>query len=122
MNGRIPITEIWVYLSGSPLFALILTLVTYQFGYILYVKANRNPLVNPVAVLLLLATLCIYVIDMPYKKYFEGVQFVHFLLGTATIALAVLIYRGAKNLKDKFILMILALVTGSAVQLTLRVQ
>lgn len=31
-DQRLPITEIWVYLSGSPLLALILTLSAYQIG------------------------------------------------------------------------------------------
>lgn len=117
MNERLPIAEVWVYLSGSPLFALILTLATYQLGYSLYLKANRSPIVNPVAISVLLATFCIYVIDMPYDKYFEGAQFVHFLLGTATVALAVPIYRGCKSLKGKLIPMSLALVIGSVVSI-----
>ncbi len=113
MNNRLPISEIWVYLSGDPLFALILTLVTYQLGYMLYVKANRNPIVNPVAISILLTTVCISIIDMPYEKYFEGAQFVHFLLGTATVALAVPIYRGFHLLKGKVTAIFFALTVGS---------
>ena len=48
MNNRLPIAEIWVYLSGSPLLALILTLTAYQIGFYLYQKSQRNPLANPV--------------------------------------------------------------------------
>jgi predicted murein hydrolase (TIGR00659 family) len=114
MNDRLPISEIWVYLSGDPLFALILTLATYQIGYKLYVKANRNPVVNPVAISVLLVTVCISLIGMPYEKYFEGAQFVHFLLGTATVALAVPIYRGFEKLRGKIIPITLALGIGSA--------
>lgn len=113
MNKPLPISEIWVYLSGSPLFALILTLVTYQIGYLLYVRFNRNPIVNPVAIAVILSASTIHFLDMPYENYFKGAQFVHFLLGTATVALAVPIYRGFKGLADKFVPMILALVLGS---------
>ncbi len=113
MNNRLPISEIWVYLSGDPLFALILTLATYQLGYMLYVKANRNPIVNPVAISILLTTIGISIIDMPYEKYFEGAQFVHFLLGTATVALAVPIYRGFNLLKGKVTAIFIALAAGS---------
>jgi putative effector of murein hydrolase len=35
------IAEIWVYLSGSPLFALILTLTAYQVGSFFYQKTER---------------------------------------------------------------------------------
>jgi hypothetical protein len=101
MNKRLPISDIWVYLSGDPLFALIITLATYQLGYLLYVRAKRNPLVNPVAISVILTCLAIDVLDMPYEKYFEGAQFVHFLLGTATVALAVPIYHGFKRMQGK---------------------
>jgi putative effector of murein hydrolase len=111
---RLPISEIWVYLSGDPLFALILTLATYQLGYIAYVKANRNPMVNPVAISVILISFIIQFIDMSYEKYFEGAQFVHFLLGTATVALAVPIYRGFKTMQGKIIPIILAMIIGSS--------
>lgn len=114
MNNRLPISEIWVYLSGDPLFALVITLLTYQIGYTLYVKANRNPIVNPVAISIILVTVCISILDMPYEKYFEGAQFVHFLLGTATVALAVPIYRGFNSLKGKVTAIFIALTAGSA--------
>lgn len=113
MNDRLPISDIWVYLSGDPLFALILTLATYQIGYTLYVKFNRNPVLNPAAISILLVSIVISLVDMPYEKYFEGAQFVHFLLGTATVALAVPIYRGFKNLKGKIIAILVALTAGS---------
>ncbi|PCI55788.1 MAG: murein hydrolase effector protein LrgB [Methylophilaceae bacterium] len=114
MNDRIPISEIWVYLSGDPLFALVLTLATYQIGYTLYVKSNRNPILNPAAISILLVSVVITLFDMPYEKYFEGAQFVHFLLGTATVALAVPIYRGFKSLRGKVIAIFIALSAGSA--------
>lgn len=114
-NNRLPISEIWVYLSGSPLFALVLTLAAYQFAFMLYVKSNRHPIVNPVGVTVLIVTIGITLVDMPYKQYFEGAQFIHFLLGTATVALAVPIYRGCKDLQGKLLPITLALVIGSIV-------
>src|SRR6266700_1378462 len=97
MNAQTPafpnIHEIWVYLSGSPLLALILTLGAYQLGVIVYERANRHPLANPVLIAIVLVAATITLIDMPYPKYFEGAQFVHFLLGTATVSLAAPIRR-----------------------------
>ena len=112
MNKRLPIQEIWVYLSGSPLLALILTLTAYQIGYALYMRSQRNPLVNPVAIAVLLVAVCLEVLDMPYAKYFEGAQFVHFLLGTATVSLAIPIYRGLSGLRGRVFPLLLALVAG----------
>jgi len=106
------IHEIWVYLSGSPLLALILTLAAYQVGIVVYERLGRHPLANPVAIAVLLVAGAITVIDMPYAKYFEGAQFVHFLLGTATVALAVPIHRGLKELRGRIVPLFAALLAG----------
>jgi putative effector of murein hydrolase len=108
------IHEIWVYLSGSPLLALILTLSAYQVGVLAYERADRNPLANPVLIAVLLVATAITVIGMPYPKYFEGAQFVHFLLGTATVALAVPIYRGLEAIKGRALPLAAALLAGGA--------
>ncbi len=115
------IHEIWVYLSGSPLLALVLTLASYQIGVVTYERANRNPLANPVAIAVLIVAAAITLIDMPYPKYFEGAQFVHFLLGTATVALAVPIHRGMKELKGRIVPLFAALVAGGATSIVVAV-
>lgn len=123
MTNRLPIAEIWVYLSGDPLFALILTLATYQLGYTLYVKSNRNPLLNPAAISIVLIAVVISQFGFgnsnqeAYQKYFEGAKFVHFLLGTATVALAVPIYRGFAQMKGKIGPILIALISGSVVSI-----
>lgn len=111
------IAEIWVYLSGSPLFALIITLTAYQAGILLYEKTRKNPFANPVAIAVMLVALALYLVDMPYQRYFEGAQFVHFLLGTATVALAVPIYRGFAILKTRLIPLTIALLCGGVVSI-----
>ena len=108
------IHEIWVYLSGSPLLALILTLASYQAGVWIYERSGRNPLANPVAIAVVLVATAITLVDMPYAKYFEGAQFVHFLLGTATVALAVPIHRGLDELRGRLVPLLAALVAGGA--------
>ena len=108
------IHEIWVYLSGSPLLALILTLAAYQVGLVAYERLGRYPLANPVAIAVTLVAATLSAIDMPYAKYFEGAQFVHFLLGTATVALAVPIHAGLKELRGRFLPLFAALVAGGA--------
>ncbi|MEY4014258.1 MAG: hypothetical protein RLZZ290_1122 [Pseudomonadota bacterium] len=107
--------EIWVYLSGSPLFSLILTLVAYQVGVFAHQSMGRSPLVNPVAIAVLLTAGVLLAIDMPYAQYFEGAQFIHFLLGTATVALAVPIAQGWHLLKGRFAELGLALIMGGVV-------
>jgi len=115
VNPQLPaIHEIWVYLSGSPLLALILTLSAYQAGVMVYERFDRNPLANPVAIAIAIVATVITVIDMPYAKYFEGAQFVHFLLGTATVALAVPIYKGLEAMRGRILPLLAALLAGGA--------
>jgi putative effector of murein hydrolase len=111
------IHEIWVYLSGSPLLALVLTLAAYEAGVTLYERSGRHPLVNPVAIAVVTVAVAITWLDMPYERYFEGAQFVHFLLGTATVALAVPIYRGLAALAGRVVPLLAALAAGGLVSI-----
>jgi putative effector of murein hydrolase len=104
--------EIWVYLAGSPLLALTLTLGAYQLGVMAYERTHRHPLANPVAIAVVLVAVTITLIDMPYTRYFEGAQFVHFLLGSATVALAVPIYKGLGALRGRVLPLLTSLLCG----------
>ena len=117
MTPALPIAEIWVYLAGSPLFSLLLTLVAYEAGVTIYERANRNPFANPVAIAVTIVAIGISFIDMPYTKYFEGAQFIHFLLGTATVALAVPIYQCWDSLRRRVVPLITSLLCGGAVSI-----
>ena len=116
-----PIHEIWVYLAGSPLFALLLTLGAYAIGLFCYERSRRNPLANPVLLALLVVALGLYLADMPYARYFEGAQFVHFLLGTATVSLAIPIYKGWSSLRGRFGVLLLALAAGGVCSIAVAV-
>lgn len=115
MRAEIPaLQEIWVYLGGSPLLALVLTLGAYALGLALYERSARHPLANPVLLAVLLVASAITLLGMPYARYFEGAQFVHFLLGTATVALAIPIHKGWASLRGRSRALLLALAAGGA--------
>jgi predicted murein hydrolase (TIGR00659 family) len=80
--------EIWVYLSATPLLGLTVTLLAYLLAFSIYRRLGMHPLANPVAIAVLLLVLLLSLTGTPYSTYFEGAQFVHFLLGPATVALA----------------------------------
>lgn len=86
------IADIWVYLAASPLLGLTITLLAYQGAYWLYQRAGFNPLLNPVLLAIIVLVAALKLTDTPYQTYFDGAQFVHFLLGPATVALAVPLY------------------------------
>ena len=83
------IADIWVYLAASPLLGLTITLLAYQGAYWIYQRANFNPLLNPVLLAIIMLVAALKLTHTPYQTYFDGAQFVHFLLGPATVALAV---------------------------------
>jgi predicted murein hydrolase (TIGR00659 family) len=105
--------EIWVYLSTSPLLGLTVTLVAYQAGFWLYRKAKLNPLVNPVLIAIVALVALLSLTGTSYATYFEGAQFVHFLLGPATVALAVPLYRNFQAVRRSALPLTVALLAGS---------
>ena len=107
------LTEIWVYLSATPLLGLTLTLLAYQAAYWLYARSGMNPLANPVAIAVAIIVALLTLTGTPYATYFEGAQFVHFLLGPATVALAVPLYAQLPRLKQMLGPALVALVAGS---------
>lgn len=109
------LTEIWVYLATSPLLGLTVTLVAYQAAFWLYRKSNLHPLANPVAIAVALLVGLLWLTRTPYATYFEGAQFVHFLLGPATVALAVPLYANLDRLRKNLLPLSGALLAGSLV-------
>lgn len=105
--------QIWVYLSTNPLLGLTLTLVAYQIGLWIYRKTNLNPLANPVLIAVVLLVALITGTGTDYAKYFDGAQFVHFLLGPATVALAVPLYRNFQAVRRSALAILIAVIVGS---------
>jgi putative effector of murein hydrolase len=111
--GLEPLAEVWVYLAATPLFGLTLTLGAYALADRLSARSGRHPLLNPVlwSVLAIIAVLA--ATGTPYRRYFEGAQFVHFLLGTATVALAIPLARLWPELTARAPALLIALLLGA---------
>jgi predicted murein hydrolase (TIGR00659 family) len=107
------VLDIWVYLSTSPLLGLTVTLVVYQGAYWIYRRANFHPLLNPVALSVATLVLLLTLTGTPYQTYFDGAQFVHFLLGPATVALAIPLYAQFGKLKSLLVPLLAALLAGA---------
>jgi predicted murein hydrolase (TIGR00659 family) len=106
---------IWVYLAAQPLLGLTLTLLAYLAGRQLYLKAGGSPLLNPVFVAVVVLIVLLKLTHTDYQTYFQGAQFVHFLLGPATVALALPLYRQLHALRRSAVAVAVALIAGSAV-------
>ena len=104
--------EIWVYLSTSPLLGLTATLLAYVLAYRLYLRCHSSPLANPVAIAVVALISLLLLTNTPYQDYFDGAKFVHFLLGPATVALAIPLYKQLETIKRVFIPLVLSLIIG----------
>lgn len=105
--------DTWVYLSASPLFHLTLTLVAFQGAFWLFEKAGRNPILNPVLISVIVIVGVLISTGTSYPQYFEGAQFVHFLLGPATVSLAVPLYRQLAKVRQSALAIGVSLLCGS---------
>ena len=81
--------RLWVYLQTTPLFWLTATLGAFLIADAVATRLGRHPLANPVLIAVILVAILLRVSGTDYQTYFNGAQFVHFLLGPATVALAI---------------------------------
>ena len=78
--------SLWVYLSQSPLLWLTVTLLVYAIADAVSLRTHRHPFANPVLHSMWIIGVFLKLTDTSYTTYFGGAQFVHFLLGPATVA------------------------------------
>jgi predicted murein hydrolase (TIGR00659 family) len=107
--------RLWVYLQTTPLFWLTATLGAFLVADGLAKAARRHPIVNPVAIAIALLGALLALTGTDYQTYFNGAQFVHFLLGPATVALAVPLYRNRELVRRDLLPMAAALIIGAIV-------
>jgi predicted murein hydrolase (TIGR00659 family) len=105
--------SLWVYLSQSPLLWLTVTLLTYAVADAVSLATHRHALANPVFHSMWIIGAFLLLTRTSYTTYFEGAQFVHFLLGPATVALAVPLYENRKAALAAILPMLAALAVGS---------
>ena len=111
MNARLGDT--WVYLAHTPLLWLTVTLVAYVLAESLYQRLGRAPYAHPVLTSITLLVSVLMLSGTPYPRYFEGAQFVHFLLGPAIVALALPLHQALQQERGRAIPFTLALLAGS---------
>lgn len=105
--------QVWVYLSETPLLWLTTTLAAFVVADWISARFHRHPLANPVVMAAALLIGLLTATGTPYQDYFEGAQFVHFLLGPATVALAVPLWRNRTRVMANLAPMCAALIAGS---------
>jgi predicted murein hydrolase (TIGR00659 family) len=113
MIGDDSLFRLWVYLSATPLAGLTITLVAYCLAYAVYVRVGLHPLANPVLLSVVAIVAVLKITRTTYATYFDGAQFVHFLLGPAVVGLAVPLAREWGNVKKLALPIAGSLVVGA---------
>ena len=108
-------SDVWVYLAQTPLLWLTLTISLFLAAQKIFQKTGQIPLLHPVPVSTIALVALLLGTGTDYETYFDGAQFVHFLLGPATVALAVPLYSHAGKVKQVALPLTVALGTGCVV-------
>jgi putative effector of murein hydrolase len=92
----------------------VLTLAAYLAAQWLQRRCGGTPLANPVLVAITAIAGVVLMTGTPYTTYFAGAQFINFLLGPATVALAVPLARNLHHIRRSLGGIGAALLAGSA--------
>lgn len=106
-------THLWDLLNHSTLVWLTATLAAFIIGDQVSRVSGRHPLVNPVLISLLILVSLLLITGTGYATYFEGAAPIHFLLGPATVALALPIRDNLHLVRQSFLPLVAALAAGS---------
>ena len=109
---------IWSYLSSQPLLWLTATLAAYWAGDAVFRASGRKSIANPVLIAVILLGTVLSLSGTDYQTYFEGAQFVHFMLGPATVCLGLPLYDNLSRIKRAALPVVAALLVGSFVAIS----
>jgi predicted murein hydrolase (TIGR00659 family) len=79
----------------------------------LYRRAGRLPLLNPTLMTIAAVCCALLALGVPHAVYFESVSVLHYLLGTAVVALSVPLYRNLHKLARALRSISIAVAAGS---------
>jgi predicted murein hydrolase (TIGR00659 family) len=95
---------------------LFVTVAAYEFGRWLRAR-TRSPLAQPVAVAIVIVGTLLTVSGTTYDDYADATTLISFLLGPATVALAIPLYHQVARLKGMVVPVLVALAAGAVVSM-----
>ena len=111
----LPFLHIWAYLQTQPLLGLTVTLCVWELATAIDIRAGRKAFTNPTVLSIVILATLLLTTGTSYAAYFAGAQYIHFLLGPATVALALPMYANLPAIKRNFVAIIVSLTAGSIV-------
>jgi predicted murein hydrolase (TIGR00659 family) len=97
---------------GLTLFNISLTLLIYIGARVLY-RHISNPFTTPVLLTTILVIIVLRIVDINYEQYSPAKEWLTYLLGPATVALAVPMYKNRLVIREKAIQVSVGLTVGS---------
>jgi putative effector of murein hydrolase len=107
------IGHLWTPLAATPLLWLAVTIAAYLTGRLVQRMCGGSAFASPVLIAIILVTAVVLATDTSYPTYFAGAQFINFLLGPATIALAIPLAKNLTHVRSNLHGIGLALLAGS---------
>jgi putative effector of murein hydrolase len=107
------IQHLWTPLAATPLLWLVVTLAAYVIGLAVQQACGGSAFASPVLVAIAFVVVVVLATGTSYNAYFAGAQFINFLLGPATVALAIPLARNARLVRENLQSIGLALLAGS---------
>src|SRR3546814_846683 len=103
---------LWTHLADSSLLGLFLSLLAYLLALVGYKRAAGNPLLLPVLTAVIAIVAFLIATGTPYPVYARHTWFLQFLIGPATVALAIPLYGQLNRLRHMFLPIVVALLAG----------
>lgn len=108
-------SSLGAWLSASPLPWLVLTLAAYVLTLALYRRSGAHPLLIPPLTATTLVVVVLLLTRTSYATYSEGTQLLSFLIGPATVALAVPLFAQRDRIRALWRPLCVALLAGCSV-------
>ena len=101
------------FFENSVFFGVAVSLVSYGLGVLIHSKC-KSALFNPLLLAILLTILLLVVTGIDYDVYYDGAQYLSYLLTPATVCLAVPLYEKLSLLRRNFLAIFLGIASGVA--------
>ena len=103
----------WVYLQSGPLFGLTITLLAWQAAIRVDARTRHAAWSNPIMLAIVFLVAVLLLTGTSYQDYFQGGRYVQFLLGPATVALALPMYANLATMRRNLVPILVAVTAGS---------
>ncbi|WP_331618300.1 LrgB family protein [Serpentinicella sp. ANB-PHB4] len=97
----------------SPYFGLVISILFFELGIIIN-KKTKIAILNPLLISIIAIIGVLQFFDIDFETYNQGGSLISFLLGPATVVLAVPLYKQIKLVKKNFVSILFGILLGSS--------